>query len=53
MVTILMMPAKMTTLGLLKKRAFKKKDYGVIISANDVTNKCLSRDSNYIIGVVL
>ena len=53
MVTILMMSAKMTTQGLLKIRAFKKKDYGVIISAHDVTNKCLSRDSNYIIGVVL
>ena len=46
MVTILMMSAKMATLGLLKIKVFWNKGYDVIISVNDVTNKTLSRDSN-------
>ena len=53
MITILMMPAKMATPGLLKIRLFWKKGYDVIISVHDVTNKFLSRDSNYIIDVVM
>ena len=53
MVTILMMSAKMATPGLLKIRVFWKKGYDVIISVHDVTNKFLSRDSNYIIDVVM
>ena len=53
MVTILMMSAKMATLGLLKISAFWNKGYDVIISAHDVTNKFLSHDSNYIIDVVM
>ena len=53
MVTILMMSAKMATPSLLKVRVFWKKGYDVIISVHDVTNKFLSRDSNYIIDVVM
>ena len=53
MVTILMMSAKMATLGLLKTKVFWNKGYDVIISVHDVTNKILSRDSNYIVDVVM
>ena len=53
MVTILMMSAKITTPGLLKIRVFWNNGYDVIISVHDVTNKILSRDSNYIIDVVM
>ena len=53
MVTILMMSAKMATPGLRKIKVFWKKGYDVIISVNDVTNKTLSRDSNYIVDVVI
>ena len=44
-----MMSAKMATPGLLKIMVFWKKGYDVIISVHDVTNKFLSRDSNYIV----
>ena len=53
MVTILMMPVKMATLGLLKIKVFWNKDYDVIISVYDVTSKILSYDSNYIVNVVM
>ena len=53
MVTILMMSAKIATPGLLKIRVFWNNGYDVIISVHDVTNKILSRDSNYIIDVVM
>ena len=53
MVTILMMSAKMATPGLLKIRVFWNKGYDVIISVHDVTNKILSRDSNYNVNVVM
>ena len=53
MVTILMMSAKMATLDLLKIKVFWNKDYDVTISVHDVTSKILSRDSNYIVGVVM
>ena len=46
MVAILM-SEKLANLGLLKIRVFWNKDYDVTISAHDVTNKVLSRDSNY------
>ena len=39
MVTILMMSAKMATLGLRKIKVFCKKGYDVIISVYDVTKK--------------
>ena len=48
-----MMSAKMATLGLLKLKVFWNKGYGVIISVYDITNKILSRDSNYIVNVVM
>ena len=47
------MPAKMATPDLLKITAFWNKGYDVIIYVHDVTNKILSRDSNYIIDVVM
>ena len=53
MVTILMMSAKIITPGLLKIRVFGNNGYDVIIFVHDVTIKILSRDSNYIIDVVM
>ena len=53
MVTILMMSAKMATSGLRKIKVFLKKGYDVIIFVNNVNNKILSRDSNYIVDVVI
>ena len=51
--TIVMMLAKMATLGLPKIKVFWKKDYGIIISVHDVTNKILSRGTNYVVDVVM
>ena len=51
MVAILMMSAKLATLGLLKIKVFRKKDYDVIISVYDVTKKILLPDSNNIVDV--
>ena len=48
-----MMSAKMATPGLLKIKVFWNKGYDVIISVHDVTNKILSRDSNYIVDVFM
>ena len=48
-----MMSAKMATPGLLKITVFWNKGYDVIISVNDVTNKTLSHDSNYIVDVFM
>ena len=48
-----MMSVKMATPGLLKITVFWNNDYDVIISFDDVTNKILSRDSNYIVDVVM
>ena len=53
MIPILMMSAKFATLGLLKTKVFRKKGYNVIISAHDVTNRFLSRDSNYIAHAIM
>ena len=53
MVTILMMSAEMVTPGLLKITVFWNKGYDVIISVDDVTNKILTRDSNYIVDVLM
>ena len=46
MATILMMSAKLFTLGILKIKVFWNKDYEVIISVYDVNRKILSPDSN-------
>ena len=45
------MSAKMATPVFLKMTVFWNKDYGVIISVDDVTNKILSRDSNYTVHI--
>ena len=52
-VTSLMTSAKMATPGLLKIKIFWYKGYDVIIYVHDITNKILSRDSNYIVHVVM
>ena len=49
MVTISMMSAKVTSPGLLKINSFWNTSYDDIVSVHDVTNKFLSRDSNYIV----
>ena len=51
MVTILMMPAKLAFLSLLKIKVFWNKGYDVVISVNAVSNKILLCDSNYIVDV--
>ena len=43
----------MATPGLLKTTVFQNKGYNVIISVDDVTNKMLSCDSNYIVNAVI
>ena len=53
MVTVLIMSAKITTPGLLKTRVFWNNGYDVIIFVHDITNKILSRDSNYITDVIM
>ena len=47
------MSAKMATLGLLKIKLFWNNSYDVIISGDDVINKILSCDSNYIVDVFM
>ena len=46
-----MMSAKIATSALFKITVFWNQGYEVTISVDDVTNKILSRDSNYIIDV--
>ena len=53
MVTILMMSAKMATLGPVKIKVFRNKGYDIIISVYDGINKILSRDSNFIVNLVM
>ena len=48
-----MMSAKLATPGLLKTTIFWNKADDVIIPVHDVNNKILSRDSNYIVDVVM
>ena len=45
---ILMMPAQLATLGVLKIKVFWNKGYDIIISAHYITSKILFSDSNYI-----
>ena len=47
------MSAKMATPGLLKITVFWSKGYDFINPVDDVNNKILSRDSNYIVDVFL
>ena len=53
MVVILMISAKMATLGLLKIKVFWNKDYDVILYVHDIINQILSRDSNCIVDVAM
>ena len=53
MIAILTMSAKIATLGVLRIKVFRNKDYDVIISGNDIINKSLSRDSNLIVAMVM
>ena len=48
-----MMSAKIATPDLLKKTEFWNKGYDVIIPVNEVTNKSLLCDSNYIVDVFM
>ena len=49
MVAVLMVSAKLSTLGLLKIKVFWNKGYDAIIFVHDVTDKILSREPNYIV----
>ena len=53
MVSIMIMSTKLSTLGFHEKNVFWNKGYDVIIYDHDATNKILSRDSNYIVYVVM
>ena len=53
MVTVLLMSAKMATLGLLKIKVFWNKCYDVINPDYDITKKILFYDSDYIVNVVM
>ena len=53
MLTFLMTSAKLGTPGLLKIKVFWIKGHDVVIPDYNVTNKILSRDSNYIVDMVM
>ena len=53
MITILIMSAKLGFPGLLKIKTFRNKGYDVIFPDYDITNKILSRESNYIVDVIV
>ena len=53
MITILEMSARIATLGLLKIKVFRNKDYDIIILIHYLTNNILSRGSNCIVDVVM
>ena len=46
MIVVLMISAKLTILGLLKKKTLWNKGYDVIVFAQDVTRKILLADWN-------
>ena len=48
-----MMLAKMAAPGLLEITVFWNKGYEVIISDDEIMNKILSRDSNYIVDMFM
>ena len=52
-VIILMMTAKLATLGLLKRKEFWNKGYDVINYVRDLINKFLSRDTDYMVDLVM
>ena len=53
MIAVLIMSAKLATLRLLKIKVTSNKSFDVIIFVLNVTNKILSRYSNYIVDVVI
>ena len=56
MVAVFTMSPKLATLGLIKSMTsyfFSNKVYHVIIFIHVVTNKILSRDSNYILDAIM
>ena len=53
MVAILIMSAKLASLGLLEIKLFWNKGYDATISVHHFIRKIFSRDSNYIIDVVM
>ena len=53
MVTTLILSAKLATPSLLKIKIFRNKGYDVIIPDYDATNKILSRDTNFIVDVII
>ena len=53
MVAILITSAKYATLNLLKVRVFGKKEYGVIISVQDITNEIISHHSSNIADAII
>ena len=53
MVTMLIMSAKVVPPGLLKIKIFQNESCDVIIPDYDFINKILSRDSDYIVKVVM
>ena len=53
MLASLMMSVNVATLGLLKIKVFWIKGHDIIIFVHDITNKALSRDSNYILDVLM
>ena len=48
-----MMPAKLVTLDILKIKVLWSKVYNVIIFVHDFNDKIFTRDSNYIVDVVM
>ena len=53
MVIILVMSAKLASLGVFQIKLCWDKSYEVIVSVHEVTNKNLLHDSNYIADVVM
>ena len=53
MAVIMMMSGNSAAVSLLKIKIFWNKGYNIIISVRNNTNKNLSRDSNYIIDVIM
>ena len=53
MIKILMISAKLATPGLLKIKVFWNKGYDVISSVDEVVNKISSRDSSFVVNVVM
>ena len=47
------MPAKLVTLDILKIKVLWSKVYNVIIFVHDFNDKIFTRDSNYIVDVVM